>query len=175
MRHRWVTAASRIASLANSQTCRTLKAVSASPAVQYRLILETAGYVDCPNQPRPKPSFDSAGGEASSSRPRKSPHTGRLRPTIPSVTLADWPAEPADTAMDISNLSAVDKAKLLRAREERWDALDAGQVRTFQVSGFMNVYELQEGILLVCESRTQSERVSSGAKLAELADISHGS
>lgn len=60
----------------------------------------------------------------------------------------------------MSTLSASDKAKLLRAREDRWDALDAGQVRTFQVSGHMNVYELQEGILLVCESLTTHHRVS---------------
>lgn len=135
--------------------------------MQYRLILERSGYVDCPNHPRPaKPTFS---GVASSTA-RTSPHTGRQRSTIPSVTLADWPATPAET-VDLSNMSAVDKAKLLRAREDRWDALDAGQVRTFEVSGHMNVYELQEGILLVCESLATHHRVS---PTIDLADISHG-
>lgn len=129
--------------------------------MQYRVILESAGYIDCPNYARPpKPERENEKNGQPSETARKSPHTGRLRPTIPTVTLADWPATPAETEMDISNLSAVDKARLLREREARWDALDAGQVRTFNVSGHMNVYELQEGILLVCESLTTHHRVS---------------
>lgn len=148
-------------SQADAQTCQALRTVAQSPALQYRLILESAGYVDCPNCAHVEASAGEGGAPRLPVVTETSPFTGRTRPSIPSVTLADWPAEPAATAMDTSDLSAVDKARLLREREQRWETLDPAQMRTFQVAGSTGVYELQESILLMCESSGLYQKVSS--------------
>ncbi len=59
-------------------------------------------------------------------------------------------------------LSAQEKNKLLTARERRWETLDAEHVRTFKIAGPAGVYELQEGIFLMCDeySDTDDGRVS---------------
>lgn len=89
----------------------------------------------------------------------KSPHTGRPRPTLPTVQLAPWHVEPPRTRRDESALTLPEKNLVLGARERRWDTLTPAQSRLFNVKGANSVYELQEGILLMCEEFTGELRV----------------
>ncbi len=47
-------------------------------------------------------------------------------------------------------LSATEKKELLSARERRWLTVDPACTRTFTIGGPAGVYELQEGIFLLC-------------------------
>ncbi|WVR07189.1 hypothetical protein IAU60_004230 [Kwoniella sp. DSM 27419] len=154
--------------------CRTLRdTYNASAPLQYRFTLDTARYLDVPNRPRTGPSSSGVEGtakqgpasptspasrtidmdhdDATKSISFRSPHTGRLRQTIPSVTLPPWPKEPARLVQSDSLVSATDKNAVLRAREKRWETLDWAEKRTLKVSGKEGVYELQEGIFLMCD------------------------
>ena len=93
-----------------------------------------------------------------------SPHTGAKRRSIPSVRLADWGAQ--DTSLCKKRrgpLSTQEKLELLREHDKRWSILDSAHERTFRVSGQAGVYELQEGIFLMCDDYTDDDdnRVSS--------------
>lgn len=121
-------------------------------------MLQTSGYLDVAK----RSELPRVASEQRPSSPLetniKSPHTGRARPTLASVTLAPWSAEPPTTRADHSNLSTAEKEAALSARERRWDALEPAQVRTFTVLGRTGVYELQEGIFLMCEESSETEK-----------------
>lgn len=80
----------------------------------------------------------------------RSPHTGKIRQSIPSVRFPPWPRDPPSTLLDTSDLSLAEKTELLSKREAAWDTLTPRQVRTFCTTGAAGVYELQEGIYLLC-------------------------
>ena len=59
-------------------------------------------------------------------------------------------------------LSAQEKNALLKEREQRWSELDAARQERMKVHGPAGVYELQEGIFLMCNdySNRDDGRVS---------------
>ncbi|KAL1410397.1 hypothetical protein Q8F55_004407 [Vanrija albida] len=123
-----------------------------SPDLRYRFALQTSGYLDVAKRGEVvRASIERPGSPLETNI--KSPHTGRARPTLATVTLAPWSTEPPATRADYSALSTAEKAAALAARERRWDALEPAQIRTFTVSGRTGVYELQEGIFLMCEDQ----------------------
>lgn len=87
-----------------------------------------------------------------------SPFTGAMRATIPSVELAAW-EEGAPGRRDVSALSAAEKARLLAEREERFDTLRPAEVRKFSVAGPAGVYELQDGVFLLCTERSTAHDI----------------
>lgn len=160
----------------------------ADSVLRYHNALNTAGYLDL--LPRPVTGVSSGSSShldvrssADSEHSRspsplqsviKSPHTGRPRPTVASVSLASWPAVPPRTRADYARLSAAGKNKALRGREERWESLEPAQVRTFRAQGPTGVYELQEGIFLMCEVGdldSPRDRVSSRLSTTVLCDV----
>lgn len=134
------------------QTCRALRETAKSPRLTYRYALAMRGYIDVPNRAPPPP------WPADGERVEASPHTGAMRVSIPSVALARWPDKPPP-AMDVSALSAAEKGRLLREREERFDRLAPAQLREFAVAGPAGVYELQDGVFLLCHERSISQDV----------------
>nr|XP_031857816.1 uncharacterized protein CI109_006759 [Kwoniella shandongensis]KAA5524888.1 hypothetical protein CI109_006759 [Kwoniella shandongensis] len=153
-----------------SRTSKILHEIhSNSASIQYLFVLETSAYLDVPTQLLPREPTPAAQSPASSppSSPRpstpstlafRSPHTGKLRPSIPSVTLAPWPKTPPPfIAGGQGPVSAAEKNEALRAREKRWETMDHVQKRTFKVQGTAGVYELQEGIFLMCDDFTEDD------------------
>ncbi|WVW83722.1 hypothetical protein I302_105743 [Kwoniella bestiolae CBS 10118] len=149
--------------------CKALQNVYESSALlQYKSTLETTGYLDIPYRPssslppsHPSQDQDSPNDSIGPSSPEdpsnpsvislKSPHTGKPRQTVPSVSLAPWPKEPSIHIPHDTIISPADRNKLLEERENRWETLDWGEKRTFKVQGREGVYELQEGIFLMCD------------------------
>lgn len=114
------------------------------------------GYVNVPNRVPPPQPLPAEGDDVETS-----PHTGTKRVSIPSVALARWP-DKAPPKVDVSALSAAEKGRLLRDREERFDRLAPAQVREFAVAGPAGVYELQDGVFLLCHERSTSHSVRVG-------------
>lgn len=138
-----------------SQTCSLLKQVyDDSPIIQYEALLHTTAYLDVPNQPPPQVSRPASPESPPVDDPATnsyiSPHTGRIRPSIPSVKLAPFPEERSARHKTVY-LSAAEKYQLLKRREENWDTLSAEKIRKCTVTGQAGVYELQEGIFLICD------------------------
>lgn len=148
-----------------------------SPPLQYAYSLRTSAYLDVVNEPPAIEASDSRTETTDScesnssvniatitdrteritrSSGLRSPHTGKVRPTIPSVALAPWPRVPPPKRKT-AHLSTAEKYELLSERERRWDKLDAAQVRTFRIAGRAGVYELQEGIFLMCDNYTDAD------------------
>jgi len=125
-----------------------------SPILQYEALLQTTAYLDVPNQLPPQVSQSASPSTPPVDEPHTnsyiSPHTGRLRPSIPSVKLAPFPEQPSIRPNTVC-LSAGEKAQLLKKREDNWDTLSAAKIRKFTVNGQAGVYELQEGIFLICD------------------------
>ncbi|KAK8864257.1 hypothetical protein IAR55_001503 [Kwoniella newhampshirensis] len=147
-----------------SRTSTILREIHSSSApLQYLFALETSAYLDVPlllppRQPTPPPTISSLHSPPSSpTKPStsplafRSPHTGNIRNSIPSVTLAPWPKEPPEKSPFALPTSAAEKNDALRAREKRWETMDYAEKRTFKVQGREGVYELQEGIFLMCD------------------------
>ncbi|WRT66203.1 uncharacterized protein IL334_003156 [Kwoniella shivajii] len=150
--------------------CTSLQHVYTSSALlQYQFTLHLSGYLDVPfrsppsTSPLAKPecsSNTSVKGDAtteSSVRSLRSPHTGKPRQTIPSVTLAPWPKEPSTIVSHDKLISPADRNSLLKAREKRWETLDWGEKRHFKIQGREGVYELQEGVFLMCDDFNDME------------------
>ncbi|CAK9779572.1 hypothetical protein CC85DRAFT_330332 [Cutaneotrichosporon oleaginosum] len=138
--------------VAASQTCCALREVAKAPRLAYRAALAARGYLDVPNRPAPPPwPLEGASIETS-------PYSDARRATIPSVELAAW-EEDAPPRRDVSALSAAEKLRLLAEREQRFDKLMPAEVREFSVSGPAGVYELQDGIFLLCQERSISHSV----------------
>ncbi|WWC94014.1 hypothetical protein V866_000852 [Kwoniella sp. B9012] len=148
--------------------CKALRDVfNSSALLQYKFTLETTGYLDVPfnssslsltspsenpdNTPLSSSPEEPSSNSSSSVITLKSPHTDRPRRTIPSVSLAPWPKEPSTLTPHDAVISPADRNKLLKEREKRWETLDWGEKRTFKVQGREGVYELQEGIFLMCD------------------------
>lgn len=79
-----------------------------------------------------------------------SPHTGKLRTSIPSIKFAPFPEDPSPRLSTVF-ISPAEKVKLLKDREENWDTLTPKKIRKLSVEGHAGVYELQEGIFLMCD------------------------
>ena len=142
------------------QTCSAIRDVYINSAtLQYDFTLQTTAYLDVAYRPSPsslpQPSTSSSSRIAGADV--QSPHTGKLRPTIPSVSLAPYAANPSRKTGLAVPLSAQEKNKLLYDRERRWETLDADHVRTFKINGPAGVYELQEGIFLMCDEYSDSD------------------
>ncbi|WVQ99262.1 hypothetical protein IAU59_006394 [Kwoniella sp. CBS 9459] len=153
--------------------CRTLRDTHASSAqCQYRFTLDTSAYLDVPFQVPPLPPTSASTDADGISRPAspdnetnslrhdtdatrtmtfRSPHTQRPRQCIPSVTLAPWPKEQAKFTPYEKLVSPADKNEVLSSREKRWQRLDWAQKRVMKVQGKEGVYELQEGVFLMCD------------------------
>lgn len=123
--------------------------------MQYAFLLHTTAYLDVPNQAGRDLKLTDSGGLDPKDDPATnsfvSPHTGHLRPSIPSVTLSPF-TENAPIRPRITDLSPAEKTHLLRTREKNWDTLTAAKMRKFSVEGQAGVYELQEGIFLICDN-----------------------
>lgn len=117
--------------------------------------MHTTAYLDVQNQPPPQISptgpSDGTPKDDESTNSYVSPHTGLLRPSIPSVKLAPFPEE-RSARPKMVYLSAAEKYQLLKQREDNWDTLSAAKTRKFSVTGQAGVYELQEGIFLICDN-----------------------
>ncbi|OCF36703.1 hypothetical protein I316_01299 [Kwoniella heveanensis BCC8398] len=160
--------------------CRALRHThSASAQCQYRFTLDTSAYLDVPFQVPPLPptasssstdlndangisqppspgnetNYFSSRNETDATRTLtfRSPHTQNPRQCIPSVTLAPWPKDQAKFIPYEKIVSPADKNEILASREKRWQSLDWAQKRVIKVQGKEGVYELQEGIFLMCD------------------------
>jgi hypothetical protein len=87
-----------------------------------------------------------------------SPHTGKLRTSIPSVKFSAFPHEPVPRPLT-EFISPAEKVKLLKEREANWDTLTPKRMRTLSVEGSAGVYELQEGIFLMCDDYVEQREV----------------
>ncbi|WVO16342.1 hypothetical protein L204_104017 [Cryptococcus depauperatus] len=152
------------------RTCKALSEIYINSApLQYLATLQTSAYVDCPWSEKatsidcPLPATpESVSPSSLKSEPERpiafrSPHTGRYRSTIGSVTLAPWPKEPPEKFPFEHATSAAEKCDRLRDRERRWETMDAKEKRVFKVQGREGVYELQEGIFLLCDDSGDEE------------------
>lgn len=121
--------------------------------MQYDFHLTTSAYIDVPNQapePASTPIISDPPVENKTTNSNISPHTGKLRASIPSVKFAPFPDEPSPRPSTVF-ISPAEKVKLLKEREERWDTLTPKKIRKLSVEGNAGVYELQEGIFLMCD------------------------
>ena len=138
---------------ADEQTCSLFQREYAEAAtLQYDFQLTTSAYLDVPNQaPEPKSArVVSEVVEDKATNSYISPHTGKLRTSIPSVKFAPFPEEPSARPSTVF-ISPAEKVKLLKEREEAWDTLTPKKIRKLSVEGHAGVYELQEGIFLMCD------------------------
>lgn len=144
-----------------SQTCTALKLIfDESANLQYATQLATSAYLDVPNQP-PKIK-DAVADDIKLEPPVEnpdsnsfiSPHTGRLRPSVPSVKLAPFPDDPSHRPSTVY-ISPAEKMKLLKEREDNWDTLTPKKIRRFTITGHAGIYELQEGVFLMCDDYEQ--------------------
>ena len=139
----------------DEQTCSLFQREYAEAAtLQYDFQLTTSAYIDVPNQ-APEPSSapevtDTEVVENKATNSYISPHTGKLRTSIPSVKFASFPEEPSARPSTVF-ISPAEKVKLLKEREEAWDTLTPKKIRKLSVEGHAGVYELQEGIFLMCD------------------------
>ncbi|TYJ57026.1 hypothetical protein B9479_002305 [Cryptococcus floricola] len=159
-------------SLRFMRTCSLLRDVyKASAQLQYQAVLHTSAHLDCLAQSstpqdhhdeEPLSPTSSAPGTPVTRRSNKplawrSPHTGKMRSTVSSVTLPPWPNEPPQSQPFSYATSAAEKASKLRDREKRWETVDFGEQRLLKVRGREGVYELQEGIFLLCNDVSDEE------------------
>ncbi|EIW70779.1 hypothetical protein M231_02565 [Tremella mesenterica] len=91
-----------------------------------------------PNEPLIPPIVDSVGNGMNQ------------RESIPSVRMPDWPTQSSVRKVG-GVLSAGEKLDKLKERQKRWDTLDPVCRRKIEVDGPAGVYELQEGIFLMCD------------------------
>ncbi|BEI86007.1 hypothetical protein CcaverHIS002_0602940 [Cutaneotrichosporon cavernicola] len=138
--------------VAASQTCSALRRVAKAPSLKYQSTLVARGYLDVPNRIPPQP-WSREGAKLETS-----PYTGTTRAMIPSVSLPAFEKEPPGRR-DTSALSAAEKAQLLAEREARFDELRPTEVRQFSVAGPAGVYELQDGIFLLCKERSTAHDI----------------
>jgi hypothetical protein len=141
------------------QTCSALKLLyDESANLQYATQLATSAYLDVQNQPPAIKSPDDVESEPPVEDPTTnsfiSPHTGRLRPSIESVKLAPFPDDPSPRPATVY-ISPAEKMKLLKEREDNWDTLTPKRIRRFNISGHAGIYELQEGVFLMCDNYAQ--------------------
>ncbi|WVQ82207.1 hypothetical protein IAT38_004335 [Cryptococcus sp. DSM 104549] len=146
-----------------SRTCSALRDTYSSAPLQYLSALETSAYLDIPPIPpsllpaaptTPLSSSSSPPSSPSTPPPTlafRSPHTDNLRHAISSVSLAPWPKTAPETSPFDHPTSAAEKNVRLRDRETRWETMDWKEKRVFKVQGREGVYELQEGIFLMCD------------------------
>ncbi|WWC70361.1 uncharacterized protein I206_104311 [Kwoniella pini CBS 10737] len=151
--------------------CTYLRDVYKSSAIlQYQFTLSTTSYLDVPWRPPPSGSSinedfteenhklnEESESSSSSIVTLRSPHTGKARQSIPSVSLAPWPKEPSLHIPHDKVISPADRNNLLSGREKRWETLDWAEKRTFKIQGREGVYELQEGIFLMCDDFNDAE------------------
>jgi hypothetical protein len=67
----------------------------------------------------------------------------------------EHPPEAIDEVPASSIIIAGEKAALLTSRENKWAKLDAAAERYFEIKGPAGVYELQEGIFLMCDEYSE--------------------
>ena len=134
------------------QVCSALRDIYTNSApLQYAFTLETSAYVDVPNLPIPPPPAVLPSAPSDDSSSTSSPHTGKARATIPSVTLAPYAQHPPPKPSGSSLPSTMEKNKMLVERERRWETMNSEYARTFNIAGPAGVYEMQEGIFLMCD------------------------
>lgn len=133
---------------------------TSSASLQYAQTLQTTAYLDVPFQAPPytRPyqsngSESPTGSEDESMSDHRRSTSDALDEDVTKVRKAPFVEKP---------LSAAEKRKLLEERESRWDNIQAKCIRKFMISGPAGVYELQEGIFLLCTdySDTDDGRVS---------------
>jgi hypothetical protein len=137
--------------------------------LQYDFQLTTTAYLDVINQaPEPitTPKQVATPVEDKATNSYISPHTGKLRSSIPSVKFAPFPEDPSPRPSTVF-ISPAGKVKLLKEREEGWDTLTPKKIRKFSIEGNAGVYELQEGIFLMCDDYV--EQGGMGVSLVHLA------
>jgi len=144
---------------ADEQTCSRLhREYTEAATLQYDFQLTTSAYLDVINQvpereSEPTPTATPTPTEAVENKSTNSyisPHTGKLRKSIPTVKFAPFPEEPSKRPSTVF-ISPAEKVKLLKEREEGWDTLTPKKIRKLSVEGNAGVYELQEGIFLMCD------------------------
>ena len=136
------------------QTCRVLHRIwMTSASLQYHFTLQTSAYLDVgplssvfPSPFAPEP-------------PLVTGHDGRLSAS----NTVQFHGNPQGSSVRERTLrtdcrsSAVDKNRALKDRERRWETLDPAQVRSLVVQGPARVYELQEGVFLICDDYTDGD------------------
>jgi hypothetical protein len=126
--------------------------INGSGLMNRHVQLTTSAYIDVPNQaPEPNSAPEVTNTEVVENKATNSyisPHTGKLRTSIPSVKFAPFPEEPSARPSTVF-ISPAEKVKLLKEREEAWDTLTPKKIRKLSVEGHAGVYELQEGIFLI--------------------------
>ena len=132
-----------------SQTCIRLREVYASSSqLQYEYTLRVRGYLDVPFPSRPPPRRQ-ASIEGSADEADEDPTFEPSR-------------APTQLESTLTPAVMVDKARALAERERRWETLDAAEIRHLSTPGPAGVYELQEGVFLMCDDyvETAERRVS---------------
>ena len=130
--------------------CKFLREVyEGSPQLQYQLTLWTSGYRDVSYLRQEQGPMETQRAESGPSRNGKSKEVD-----IPSVKYM-FDRHPSSSkegnAVGVDSLSALEKNTELKDREERWRTIDPVCERELRISGPVGVYELQEGVFLMCD------------------------
>ena len=122
----------------SSQACSTLRHIyEASAQLQYDFVLHTSSYLDVPySSPATQPSDAAPPGDSPSAEAGPSAE----RPPVANA----------------AQISVARKTALLADRERRWETLDWKSKHVRNIQGPAGVYELQEGIFLMCEDVNES-------------------
>ncbi|ORX36815.1 hypothetical protein BD324DRAFT_580515 [Kockovaella imperatae] len=143
------------------QTCSTLREMwEESSTLQYQFTLETCAYLDIPegghSDWHPPNATDPAEGSSGTARGSDSDSETDGMPGVSYAAVRrDQDALHAQNSSSSSSsrdgpLSVREKTALLIDRERRWFELDPSTEDRVRVDGPAGVYELQEGVFLMC-------------------------
>lgn len=144
--------------------CKLLREVyTGSAPLQYDFHLVTSGNLDVPYFPPPIAQPGNTGSRSRSRSPSPTSPSPALYPLLSyrdrqhAQARADFPSESrsAPLARRQGPLSIQEKARLLAEQERRWERLDFAEMRKFTIRGPAGVYELQEGMFLICDEYTE--------------------
>lgn len=156
------------------QVSRTFRDIyTGSSTLQYDFALRTSAYLDVPFEhppevaasqtveaPQPSTRDDQVRGRSTARH-----HTGDslAHPSVSFPLSFDPPLSERHHKHSRRPLGAAEKAQRLMEREKRWSTLDEKAERQFTVKGRAGVYELQEGVFLMCGDYDEGEQFVSGA------------
>jgi len=125
--------------------------------LQYQFELETSAYIDiAPLRSRATSAENLQSDESDSESDSGSAvqESGEVHPEETAEAsfhqTVDGHAEQRQNRVD-AHSTPLEKQLALRERERRWETIDPAVTRKFRVGGPAGVYELQEGIFLMCD------------------------
>ena len=136
------------------QTCSVLQHIhEASSTLQYAATLQMSAHLDVQDGTLPGLTPDSSVSTEDAAT------NGTEQNTLP-LEGAESSSSQVVATIKKTPLSASEKTELLKERERRWSVFDPVREEEVRVKGHAGVYELQEGIFLMCNDYHDEGRVS---------------